>query len=256
MYNQIHTERLGKIQIVTIERESKMNALNMELIREIGREMERLQSDPECRGIVLTGRGSKAFAAGADIAEFADFKSAEARAMSAAGHAVFNAIEQSKIPVVAAVNGFALGGGCELAMACQVRIASEQAKFGQPEVNLGVPPGYGGTQRLPQIVGKGRALDLLITARTIDAQTALSYGLVSAVVNADELIPYCINYLNKLEGKSPMAIAEVIGCVQALYDKGDGYQFEIDSFARSFETPDFKEGTAAFLEKRKPNYGS
>ncbi|MFY0643841.1 MAG: enoyl-CoA hydratase/isomerase family protein [Bacteroidia bacterium] len=254
MYQFIKSERQGSTQLITIDREDKMNALTIGLIQEIGQEIERIQTNPEIRGVILTGSGQKAFAAGADISEFSDFSSAEAKEMSANGHAVFNSIEQSSKPIVAAVNGFSLGGGCELAMACHVRIASENAKFGQPEVNLGVPPGYGGTQRLAQIVGKGRALDLLISARAIDAQTALNYGLVTQVVEIDSLLETCTKYLNKLEGKSPLAIAEVIKCTNALYDITDGFEYEIDSFSKSFETPDFKEGTAAFIEKRKPNY--
>ena len=254
MYQFIKSERIGSTQLVTINRADKMNALTIGLIQEIGQEINRIQTDTSVRGVILTGAGEKAFAAGADIAEFADFNSARAKEMSASGHAVFNSIERSVKPVIAAVNGFALGGGCELAMACHVRIASENAIFGQPEVNLGVPPGYGGTQRLAQIVGKGRALDLLISARTIDAQTAMNYGLVTQVVELEVLMESCMKYLQKLENKSPMAIAEVIKCSNALYDLRDGFEYEIDSFSKSFETPDFKEGTAAFIGKRKPNY--
>lgn len=231
-----------------------MNALNIELIKEIGQEIKRLNDEKSVRSIILTGKGTKAFAAGADIAEFANFGEAEAKEMSASGHAVFNSIEESEIPVIAAVNGYALGGGCELAMACHIRIASDNAKFGQPEVNLGVPPGYGGTQRLAQIVGKGRALDMLISAKTIDAETALNYGLVTAVTSSEELMDACAKYGSKLQSKSPMAVAEVIKCTNALYAKGDGFKFEIDSFAQAFETSDFAEGTTAFLEKRKPAY--
>lgn len=254
MYNNITTDTIGAVQIISIDREEKMNALNIELIKEVGQEVARLQSIDHIRGIIITGKGQKAFAAGADIAEFSNFSPAEAKVMSKSGHHVFNSIEQSTKPVIAAVNGFALGGGCELAMACHIRIASENAKFGQPEVNLGVPPGYGGTQRLAQIVGKGRALDLLISARAIDAQTALNYGLVTQVVSADELLDVCITYIDKLVAKSPMAIAEVIRCTNALYDNQDGFSVEIDSFSDSFQTKDFIEGTTAFLEKRKPQY--
>lgn len=254
MYNNILSENHGAIQIITINREDKMNALNIELIQEIGQEVARLNKEKTVRGIILTGKGNKAFAAGADISEFANFGEAKAKEMSASGHRVFDSIEESEIPVIAAVNGFALGGGCELTMACHIRIASDNAKFGQPEVNLGVPPGYGGTQRLAQIVGKGRALEMLISANMIDAATALSYGLVTKVVSSEELLPTCIAYLEKLAAKSPMAIAEVIKCTNALYGNKDGFKYEIDSFAKSFETADFKEGTAAFIEKRKPNY--
>ncbi len=254
MYNNIISENRGVVQIITLNREDKLNALNIELIQEVGTEVARLNKEKSVRGIILTGKGTKAFAAGADISEFANFNSSQAKKMSANGGKVFDSIEASEIPVIAAVNGFALGGGCELTMACHVRIASENAKFGQPEVNLGVPPGYGGTQRLAQIIGKGRALDMLITAKSIDAQTALDFGLVTQVVNQDELLPTCITYVEKLVGKSPLAIAEVIKCTNALYENTDGFTFEIDSFASSFQTNDFKEGTAAFLEKRKPNY--
>jgi enoyl-CoA hydratase len=254
MYNNILSENHGLVQIITINREDKMNALNIELIQEIGQEVARLNKERSVRGIILTGKGNKAFAAGADISEFANFGEAKAKEMSASGHRVFDSIEESEIPVIAAVNGFALGGGCELTMACHIRMASENAKFGQPEVNLGVPPGYGGTQRLAQIVGKGRALEMLISANMIDAPTALSYGLVTEVVSSEELMPTCIAYVGKLATKSPMAIAEVIKCTNALYGNKDGFKYEIDSFAKSFETTDFKEGTAAFIEKRKPSF--
>lgn len=255
MYKYILSELHGVAQIITINREEKLNALNIELIQEIGKEVERLNNENAVRGIVITGKGSKAFAAGADIAEFANFNAKEAKEMSSSGGKVFDLIEASKLPIIAAVNGFALGGGCELTMACHVRIASDNAKFGQPEVNLGVPPGYGGTQRLAQLVGKGRAMDMLVSARTIDAQTALNYGLVTKVTTVEEVVNVSINYINKLVSKSPLAIAEVIACCNALYENTDGFALEIDSFAKSFETPDFKEGTEAFIEKRKPNYG-
>ena len=167
---------------------------------------------------------------------------------------MFNKIEQSSIPVIAAVNGFALGGGCELSMACHIRIASENAKFGQPEVNLGLPPGYGGTQRLSQIIGKGRALDMLISAKTIDATTALSYGLVTQVVAIDELLNTCIQYIQNLTHKSPIAIDAVIKCVNIMCAENKGFNFEINQFSECFEREDFKKGTQAFMEKRKPNY--
>lgn len=254
MYNNIISENQGVVQIVTINREEKLNALNVELIQEIGQEVARLNKEMTVRGIILTGKGQKAFAAGADISEFANFGEAEAKEMSAKGGKVFTSLEESEIPIIAAVNGYALGGGCELTMACHVRVASDNALFGQPEVNLGVPPGYGGTQRLAQIIGRGRALDMLITAKSINAETALNYGLVTQVVSQEELLPTCIKYIEKLVGKSPLAIAEVIKCTNELYENINGLQYEIDSFARSFQTADFKEGTTAFLEKRKPDY--
>lgn len=255
-YEYILSEQKGSIQLIQLNREDKLNALNIQLIREIGQEISRLNSEKKISAIIITGKGQKAFAAGADISEFSNFSPSQAKEMSVAGHIVFQSIENSFIPIIAAVNGFALGGGCELTLACHVRIASENAKFGQPEVNLGVPPGYGGTQRLPQIIGKGRALDILISAKTIDAQTALTYGLVSAVVPIEELIDTAVKYGKNLSSKSPNAMADVIKCVNALYDKSDAFQFEIDSFSNSFGTSDFNEGTTAFLGKRKPEYRS
>ena len=249
---EVRTEG-GQVGIITLNRPKALNALNGALMDELGAALKAFDADEAIGCIVITG-SEKAFAAGADISEFAHFNEAEAKEMSAKGGNVFNRIEQSEIPVIAAVNGYALGGGCELTMSCHVRIASENALFGQPEVNLGVPPGYGGTQRLSQLIGRGRALDMLITAKSIDANTALNYGLVTQVVSLTELLPTCITYIEKFVGKSPLAIAEVIKCTNALYENQDGLAFEIDSFARSFETPDFKEGTTAFLEKRKPNY--
>lgn len=253
-YEFILSEHSGNAQIITINREDKLNALNIKLIQEIGEEIKRINQEKKVSAIILTGKGVKAFAAGADISEFANFNPTQAKEMSAAGHMVFNSIEESNIPVIAAVNGFALGGGCELTLACHVRIASENAKFGQPEVNLGVPPGYGGTQRLPQIIGKGRALDILLSAKPIDAQTALNFGLVSQVVSSEELMDTAHKYTDNLATKSPMALSEVIDCVNALYHKSDGFKFEIDSFSNSFGTIDFTEGTTAFMEKRKPKY--
>ena len=254
MYNHITSEKQGVVQLITLDRESKLNALNIELIQEIGKEIDRLNKEKSVRGIIITGKGNKAFAAGADIAEFSEFNAEEGKIMSTNGGIVFNKIEHSSIPVIAAVNGFALGGGCELTMACHIRIASENAKFGQPEVNLGLPPGYGGTQRLSQIIGKGRALDMLISAKTIDAMTALSYGLVTQVVPIDELLDTCIKYINKLSQKSPIAIDTVIKCVNKMYSENKGFDFEIDQFSSCFELEDFKEGTKAFMAKRKPNF--
>jgi enoyl-CoA hydratase len=254
MYNLITTENQGIVQLITLNREDKLNALNIELIQEIGKEIDRLNHENTVRGIIITGKGNKAFAAGADITEFAGFNKIEAEKMSTNGGIVFQKIEQSRIPVIAAVNGFALGGGCELTMACHIRIASENAKFGQPEVNLGLPPGYGGTQRLAQIIGKGRALDMLISAKIIDAQTALHYGLVTSVVTIEELLNTCKTYIEKLIHKSPIAIAEVISCTNKLFENTEGLKFEVDRFSDCFQLRDFKEGTVAFIEKRKPHF--
>jgi enoyl-CoA hydratase len=254
-YNNILSEKEGFIQVITINRESKMNALNIELLGEIKLAVQAAEADADIRGMIITGSGAKAFAAGADISEFAQFTVHQGTQMSADGHAVMNTIEQCSKPIIAAVNGFALGGGCELAMACHLRIASENARFGQPEVNLGVPPGYGGTQRLIQLIGKGKALELLLTADMIKAPEALQLGLVNAVVPQEELLNTCKVLLEKIKSKSPMALSKVIECVNAYYTEGlDGMKTEIEVFGKSFETSDFKEGTSAFLEKRTANF--
>lgn len=255
MFQQISTRQEGNAWIITIERESKMNALNIALLQEMREAVLSVQNNMDIRGIIITGSGEKAFAAGADISEFAGFTSSEAKVMSSSGHEVMNAIERSVKPVIAAVNGFALGGGCELALACHFRIASENARFGQPEVNLGVPPGYGGTQRLLHIVGKGRSLHMLLTADAIDAQTALQWGLVSAVYPIGSLLEEALKLVNKLSTKSPQALAQVIDCVNTYYNNGlNGMEKEIQLFSDAFQTPDFLEGTQAFLNKRKPEY--
>ena len=251
----ISTQINNNILLITIEREAKMNALNIATLQEIKEAVEEAQGNDEVYGIILTGAGTKAFAAGADISEFADFGVAEGTKMSADGHEVMNTLERSAKPVIAAVNGFALGGGCELAMACHMRIASSNAKMGQPEVNLGVPPGYGGTQRLVQLVGKGRALQLLMTADAIDANTALSYGLVNEVVEQEALLARCEAILSKISSKSPSAVRMVIDCVNAYFTEGeDGMQREIKEFGEAFGTADFKEGTRAFLNREKPGF--
>jgi len=201
------------ILTITINRESKLNALNIKTLQEIKEAILSAQLHPEVKGIILTGAGSKAFAAGADISEFADFTIVQGTEMSAAGHEVMNTIENCSIPVIAAVNGFALGGGCELAMACHLRIATENAKFGQPEVNLGVIPGYGGTQRLVRYVGKAHATELLLTGDAINATTALQIGLVNQVVTGEELLAKCREILNKMATKSPINIAQILKLV-------------------------------------------
>lgn len=252
MYNNIITSNENGILTITINREAKLNALNIETLQEIKVAVTAAQSDSAVNGIILTGAGPKAFAAGADISEFVNFNEAESTKMASDGHAVMNSIQNSAKVVIAAVNGFALGGGCELAMSCHIRVASENAKFGQPEVNLGVPPGYGGTQRLVQLVGKSKAFELLLTADMIGANEAMEYGLVNYVVPIDDLLPRCCEILNKIASKSPKAIASVIRCVNDYYQDGrDGFQTEIKEFAQSFNTADFKEGTDAFLNKRK-----
>lgn len=240
---------------ITINRESKMNALNIQTLQEIKVAVLSVQKDPEVRIILLTGAGQRAFAAGADIAEFASFGVAEGTQMAADGHSVMNTIESSVKPVIAAVNGFALGGGCELAMACHIRVASDNARFGQPEVNLGIIPGYGGTQRLAQIVGKGKALELLMTGDAIKAEEALHLGLVSAVTSQDQLLSKCLEIATKIQAKGPLSIARIIQTVNAHYNHPEGgFQLEINEFGNSFGTEDFKEGTEAFLNKRSASF--
>lgn len=255
MYNNILVHSENGIFTITINRESKLNALNIETLQEIKAAITQANNETGIAGIVLTGAGTKAFAAGADISEFANFDVKQATKMSADGHEVMNTIERSSIPVIAAVNGFALGGGCELAMACHIRVASENAKFGQPEVNLGVPPGYGGTQRLVHLIGKSRAIELLLTAEVISAHSAAEYGLVSEVVPSEDLLPRCEEIINKLKSKSPKALAAVIACVNdCISESTDGYKTEINEFGKAFATTDFKEGTDAFLNKRKADF--
>lgn len=254
-YNNILSEINEGILTITINRPDKLNALNYETIQEIGKAVDAGNSDPSVSGMIITGAGEKAFVAGADISEFAHFSSSEAEKLSRDGNDVFHRIEQSAKPVIAAVNGFALGGGCELAMACQMRVAAEHARFGQPEVNLGLTPGYAGTQRLVQLIGKGKALEYLMTADMIPAAEAHRLGLLNYVVPASELIAKCEEILNKISTKAPLAISAIIKCVNSFYKDGeDGFETEIVEFGKCFATDDFKEGTKAFLEKRKAEF--
>lgn len=255
MYETILTEVKSEILYITINRESKLNALNIQTLTDIKNAILGIYESADVKGVILTGSGQKAFAAGADIAEFANFNVEEGTRMSAEGHAVLNAIENCPKPVIAAVNGFALGGGNELAMACHMRIAAENARFGQPEVNLGITPGYAGTQRLAQLIGKGRALEFLMTADLIDAKRAYEIGLVNHVVPVDQLITKAEEILGKIKSKSPLAIASVIRCVNAFYEKKlDGNNVEINEFGNFFGSEDFKEGTQAFMDKRKAEF--
>jgi len=231
-----------------------MNALNKTVIEELGAAVEDVYNNPEIKSAIITGAGAKAFVAGADISEFSSLDARGGKAMAEKGQSlVFNKIEKSPKPIIAAVNGFALGGGCELAMACHFRIASENAKFGQPEVNLGFTPGYGGTQRLTQLIGKGRAMELLMTGNMIDATTALQYGLVNDVVPPGELLEKVKSVLELINTKAPLAIAGCISATNAVFDEHkNGYEIEMSIFGDLFDTADAKEGAAAFLEKRKP----
>lgn len=246
----------NKIALVTLNRPTKLNALNKDTLAELHAAFSDLEKDDTIQVIILTGSGEKAFVAGADIAEFANFSAQEGIQLAAEGHQkVFDHIENLKKPVIAAVNGFALGGGLELAMACHFRVASDNAKMGLPEVTLGLIPGYGGTQRLPQLVGKGRAMEMIVTATMISAAEAKEYGLVNHVVPQSELIEFCQGLAQKICKNAPVAISEAIQAVNANFDKSkNGYETEINSFGKLFSTDDFKEGTTAFLEKRKANF--
>ena len=254
--NNILVATENKITTITINRPNKLNALNKETIHELSQAIDTAEDDENTRVIILTGSGEKAFVAGADISEFADFTPEQGKELAAHGQEIlFNKVENCSKPVIAAVNGFALGGGLELAMSAHFRIASDNARVGLPEVSLGVIPGYGGTQRLPQLVGKGLAMEMIMTAGMIDATTAHSYGLVNHVVTQEELIPTCEKIAGKICRNSPVAIGAAIDAVNAGYVDGiDGYQAEIDCFGASFGTNDFKEGTGAFLEKRKASF--
>ena len=254
-YQTLLTELNDGILTISINRPDKLNALNQQVLKELDEVFDEVDSNDEIKGAIITGAGPKAFVAGADISELANLTAEQAKALSENGHRIFNKIESASKPVIAAVNGFALGGGCELAMACHLRIASENAKFGQPEINLGIIPGYGGTQRLPRYIGKGKALELLLTGDMMTAQDALQRGLVNYVTLPEELIPTCLSILNKIKTKSPLVIDRIIACVNSHYENGtDGFELEIDEFSQCMNTEDFKEGTSAFLEKRLPNF--
>jgi enoyl-CoA hydratase len=244
------------ILTVIINRPSKLNALNHKTMEEIGTVMQQVYDSREIKGVIFTGEGEKAFIAGADISEIAALTEVSSRKFAERGQEIFAMIENCPKPVIAAINGYALGGGCELAMACHIRIAVESAKFGQPEVNLGLIPGYGGTQRLTQLVGKGKALELMMTADTISAQEAKAVGLVNHVVPTQaQLLQLAEEILRKILSKAPLAIEMVISCVNAVYNKEeDGYQTEANSFSICCKSEDFKEGTRAFLEKRPAKF--
>jgi enoyl-CoA hydratase len=239
---------------VTINRPSKLNALNKATIQELHDAFESLENNAEVRVIIVTGEGEKAFVAGADISEFAEFSVEEGAQLAAQGQELlFDFVEKLKTPVIAAVNGFALGGGLELAMACHFRVASDNAKMGLPEVSLGVIPGYGGTQRLAQLVGKGKAMELITSASMLTATDAMQWGLVNHVVPQAELMPKALELAQKIAKNSPTAISAALRSVNSGFKPGvNGFNEEIREFGRCFGTADFREGTTAFLEKRKP----
>jgi enoyl-CoA hydratase len=254
MYKTLVTSLEKGIFIVTVNRPDKLNALNKEVMSDLDAVVNEIETNNEVKAAIITGSGQKAFVAGADISEFVGLSNAEGKALAKTGQDIFFRIENCSKPIVAAVNGFALGGGCELAMACHFRVASDNAKFGQPEVNLGLIPGYGGTQRLTQLIGKGRALELLMTGNMIDASIALEYGLVNHVVPLDDLLPKAKMILEQIIAKAPLAISKCITATNAVFNNENGYDVELRSFGECFSTRDMKEGTAAFLEKRKPRF--
>lgn len=255
-YENILSENANGIATITINRPTKLNALNKQTIQELHEAFEALENDANVRVIVLTGSGEKAFVAGADIAEFANFSVEEGAQLAAQGQELlFDFVQHLRTPVIAAVNGFALGGGLELAMSCHFRIASDNAKMGLPEVSLGVIPGYGGTQRLPQLVGKGRAMEMIMTAGMVSAEEAKNYGLVNHVVPQAELLDFCNGIAQKIMKNSPVAIGQAIKAVNANFEDGvNGFKTEIKAFGKCFGTEDFREGTTAFLEKRKAEF--
>ncbi len=254
-FSTLLTSLENNILTITINRPDKLNALNQQVMSDLNEVMDEVYNNPEIRSAIIIGAGPKSFVAGADISEFVGSSVEEGKALAKRGQDIFFKIENSAKPVVACVNGFALGGGCELAMSCHFRIASENAKFGQPEVNLGLIPGYGGTQRLTQLIGKGRSLELLMSANMIDAATALQYGLVNYVLPQEELLQKAKDILNTINSKAPIAVAACITAANAIFDKTkNGYTVEVDAFGKCFGTEDMKEGTSAFIEKRKANF--
>ena len=270
MYTTLLTDLTGHILTITIHRPDKLNALNRSVMHDLDAAVGEIYTNPEIKSAIITGAGPKAFVAGADISEFLGLSKEEGQALSKKGHEIFSRIENSPKPIVAAVNGFALGGGCELAMACHFRLCSENAKFGQPEVNLGLIPGYGGTQRLPRLIGRSKALELMLTGAMIDAKTALEFGLVNDVLPPGELLTRTRELLTTIGEKAPIAIAHIIGCVNTA-DYGpetgrknpemsgtggadNGFVLEQAAFGECFATEDMKEGATAFLEKRKAHF--
>lgn len=253
-YQNILTEIKNGILYLTINREKKLNALNKETLTELADVVAFVQTSRDVKCVLLTGAGEKAFVAGADISEFSSYTAEEGENLARNGQfTVFNAIENSSKPFLAAINGFALGGGLELAMACHIRVAADTARMGLPEVTLGLIPGYGGTQRLTQLIGKGRAAEMILTADMITAEKAEKMGLVNHVVPLADLTGRSEEILNKIMLRAPLAVAAAITAVNAVYTEGiNGFETEIQEFGRRFGNKDFKEGVSAFLEKRTP----
>jgi enoyl-CoA hydratase len=254
-YENIIVEINGAIQKIIINRPKQLNALNKATFTELEDAIKKAYDNFDVKAVLITGAGEKSFVAGADIKEFANFTPEQGEELSLNGQRIFKLIENCPKPVIAAVNGFALGGGLELAMSCHLRIASDNARFGQPEVGLGVTPGYAGTQRLIQLIGKGKAMEMLITGDMIKADAALILGLVNHVTTPEELMAKAEELMNKINFMAPTAVAATIRCVNAYFTEGvDGFKTEAKEFGQCFGTEDFKEGTGAFLEKRKPSF--
>ena len=255
-YDNLIYEIENRINIISINRPENLNALNIQTFTEIDHAIKSSVANSEVRLIILTGIGDKAFIAGADIKEFVNFSVEEANRLSESGHKIlFETIEKCPKPIIAAINGYALGGGLEVAMACHLRVASDKSKLGLPEVSLGVIPGYGGTQRLPQLIGKGRALDMIITGKMISADEAFANGLINYKTSQDDLMDFVKNLSEKILLNSSNAIKNAIKCVNASFENGiNGFEVEINEFGKCFETKEFKEGTSAFLNKRKPDF--
>lgn len=249
----ISCEVKNGVLVITINRPDKLNALNKQTIEELHETLVEAETQNDIRAVIITGSGSKAFVAGADIAEFSNYSVEQGKQLSAIGHfKIFNFIENFSKPIIAAVNGFALGGGLELAMACHLRVVSDNAKMGLPEVSLGLIPGYGGTQRLAQLVGKGKAFEMVVTADMINAHDAFKWGLANYVTTQEELLNKCFEIASKIAAKSPTAIKTAIKVINAGYNNNlNGFEVEIEEFGKLFGTKDFREGVDAFLEKRK-----
>lgn len=255
-FKTILVEVSDRVAVITINRPDKLNAINLEVISELEKVLNELESNSEVGVVILTGAGEKSFVAGSDISALANFTPEQAKEYSVIGNKVLSKIQNFSKPVIGAINGFALGSGCEIALACHIRIAAENAKFGQPEVNLGLIPGHGGTQRLVRTVGIGKAFEMILTGNNIDANEALKIGLVNKVVPQTELKNQALEIAKVILSKSPAAIATAIKAINANLEKPltEGLNYEANLFSDCFKTEDFIEGTKAFLEKRKPNF--
>lgn len=254
-FKNLSVDIVDGILMIIVNRVEKLNALNFKTLDELKAAIQMGYDEKEVKAVIFTGAGEKAFVAGADISEFTQINDVNARKFSENGQEIFQLIESCPKPVIAAVNGYALGGGCELALACHIRVASDNAKFALPEVTLGIIPGYGGTQRMTHLVGKGRAFELIMTGDMISAEEAYRIGLVNHVTSKDGLMPKCKEIAGKIMERAPLAIGQVIESINAVYKTGeDGYQTEANSFSIACKSEDFKEGTSAFLEKRKANF--